>query len=417
MLYAYTPAQKVIALDAATGKLLWKFDRGSRQPSRIVASHSGEMAGKSGFRRRDELHLCARPEDRQGHLQLRRERPHRSAQGPRPRSGPPIDCAKQPRCALSRSAHCGRNKPETLPAPPGDIRAYSVRTGALRWSFHTIPHPGELGYNTWPKDAWKFSGAANNWGGMAVDTNRGIVYAPTGSAAPDFYGASRIGDDLFANCLLALDANTGKLLWYFQGVHHDIWDRDFPAPPMLVTIRRGAQNIPAIAQTTKQGYLYLFNRVTGKPLYPIEERPYPPSTVPGEVASSHQPFPTAPEPFARQQVTEDTLTTRTPEAHAWALKRLHELRSEGEFVPLSIGKDTILPPSFEGGGEWGGPAEDPESDVLYVNANNYASMGALAEVSSGPAGRTLYTQPMRYLSRRASYRSGFRIPLAAQDHR
>ena len=391
VLYAYTPAQKVIALDAATGKLLWEFDSGitASQPNR------GLTFWRDGRQERllaAVMNFIYALDPRTGKVI--------SSFGENGRIDLRKDLGRDP--ALQSIAlnspgvlyHdlliVGGMEPETLPAPPGDIRAYSVRTGALRWSFHTIPHPGELGYNTWPKDAWKFSGAANNWGGMAVDTNRGIVYAPTGSAAPDFYGASRIGDDLFANCLLALDAKTGKLLWYFQGVHHDIWDRDFPAPPMLVTIRRGAENIPAIAQTTKQGYLYLFNRVTGKPLYPIEERSYPPSTVPGEVASSHQPFPTAPEPFARQQVTEDTLTTRTPEAHAWALKRLHELRSEGQFVPLSIGKDTILPPSFEGGGEWGGPAEDPESDVLYVNANNYASMGALAELSSGPAGRTLY---------------------------
>src|SRR5438270_8609881 len=153
----------------------------------------------------------------------------------------------------------GRN-PETLPAPPGDIRAYDVRTGRLRWSFHTIPRPGEFGYDTWPKDAWKTSGAANNWAGMALDSRRGIVYVPTGSAAFDFYGADRIGDDLFANCLLALNARTGRRIWHFQGVRHDLWDRDFPSPPALLTVKRDGKEIAAVAQTSKQGFVYLFDR-------------------------------------------------------------------------------------------------------------------------------------------------------------
>ena len=283
----------------------------------------------------------------------------------------------------------GRN-PETLPAPPGDIRAYDVRTGALRWSFHTIPHPGEFGYDTWPKDAWKTSGAANNWAGMAVDPERGIVYAPTGSAAPDFYGITRIGDDLFANTLLALDAATGKRIWHFQAVHHDMWDRDLPSPPILVSVQRDGKKIPAVAQTSKQGYLFVFDRETGAPLFPIENRPALPSTTPGEVASPTQPYPLAPEPFARQNITENDLTNRTPEAHEWAVKRLREIRHEGQFVPLSVGKDTLVDPSFEGGAEWGGPAFDPETDVLYVNANNYASMGALAFDSGGSPGQTVY---------------------------
>src|SRR5260370_1003069 len=192
----------------------------------------------------------------------------------------------------------GRN-PETLPAPPGDIRAYDARTGKLRWSFHTIPHPGEFGYETWPKDAWKTSGAANNWAGMALDPRRGILYAPTGSAAFDFYGADRIGDDLFANCLLALNAQTGERIWHFQAVHHDIWDRDFPSPPALLTVKRDGKQIDAVAQTTKQGFVYLFDRSNGKPLFPIESRKYPPSTVPGEVAASEQPLPARPAPCAR----------------------------------------------------------------------------------------------------------------------
>jgi quinoprotein glucose dehydrogenase len=219
----------------------------------------------------------------------------------------------------------GRN-PETLPAPPGDIRAFDVRTGKLRWSFHTIPRPGEFGYDTWPKDAWKTSGAANNWAGMALDPQRGILYAPTGSAAFDFYGADRLGDDLFANSLLALNALTGERIWHFQAVHHDIWDRDFPSAPALLTVRRAGKEIAAVAQTTKQGFVYLFDRTDGNPLFPIESRKYPPSNVPGEAAASEQPLPTRPAPFARQILTEDLLTTRTPEAHQWAMEKFKTFR-------------------------------------------------------------------------------------------
>src|SRR4029077_10952416 len=236
----------------------------------------------------------------------------------------------------------GGRYPETLPAAPGDIRGYDVRTGELRWSFHTIPHPGEFGYETWPRDAWKSSGAANNWAGMTLDPVRAIVYVPTGSAAFDFYGADRIGDDLFADCLLALDARTGKRLWHFQGVHHDLWDRDFPSPPALLTVKRGGKAIDAVAQTTKQGFVYLFDRANGQPLFPIESRKYPPSTVPGEVAAPEQPLPALPAPFARQLLTEDLLTVRTPESRQWALEKFKKFRSEGQFVPFSVGIDTVI---------------------------------------------------------------------------
>ena len=258
-----------------------------------------------------------------------------------------------------------------------------MHSGAIRWTFHTIPHPGEDGYDTWPKDAWKKTGAANNWAGMTIDQERGILYAPTGSAVFDFYGADRLGDDLYANTLLAIDAATGKRLWHFQGVHHDIWDRDFPSPPTLLTLTRKGKQIPALAQTTKQGYVYLFDRVTGKPLFPISEQTYPGSNVPGEQTSPTQPKPAAPEPFARQLLTADMLTNRSPEAHEYALSKFKTLRSEGQFIPFSADKLTVVFPGFDGGAEWGGSALDPSTNVLYVNANEMAWLGGLTPTKLG----------------------------------
>jgi quinoprotein glucose dehydrogenase len=225
---------------------------------------------------------------------------------------------------------------------------------------------------------------------MAVDVQRGIVYAPKGSAASDFYGFDRAGDDLFANTLLALDAATGKRIWHFQAVHHDIWDRDFPSPPLLVTVASGGKQVDAVAQATKQGWVYLFDRVTGQPLFPIVEREYPASTVPGEAASKTQPLPTKPAPFARQALTEGMLTKRTPEAHAWALEQFRKLVSNGQFVPFAVGRETVVFPGYDGGAEWGGSAFDPETGLLYVNANDIPWTGSLAENQGGGSPQQLY---------------------------
>jgi quinoprotein glucose dehydrogenase len=260
----------------------------------------------------------------------------------------------------------------------------------LRWSFHTIPHPGEYGYNTWPKDAWKYSGAANCWGGMALDEKRGIVYVPTGSASPDFYGASRIGNDLFADSLIALNAETGKRIWSFQGVRHDLWDRDFPAPPALVTVKRDGKEIPAAAQITKQGFVYVFNRVDGKPLFPIVYKKVQASTVPGEVSAKEQPFPLEPAPFARQRITANDLTNRTPEAHAKVLEEFRKARSGGQYFPLSVGKPTLIVPGTHGGADWGGPAVDPKTGVLYINSDAEVHLDTLVKVHEASGGRGTY---------------------------
>lgn len=391
VLYGITPTQKVFALNAATGKLLWKFNSGitGTQPARgLVFWSSGKdkriLVGVMNFFYALDA-STGKPIPtfgKSGRIDLRENLGRNAALQWSPLTSPGI--------IYKDLIIVGGRNPETLPAPPGNIRAYDVRTGKLRWSFHTIPHPGEFGYETWPKDAWKYSGAANNWAGMALDAKRGIVYVPTGSAAFDFYGANRIGDDLFANSLIALNAATGERLWHFQGVKHDIWDRDFPAPPALVTLNRNGKEVDAVAQTTKQGFVYLFDRATGDPFFPIEYKKYPASTVPGEVASAEQPLPTKPAPFARQLLTEEMLTNRTPQAHTWAVEQFRKFRSEGQFVPFSVGLDTVVFPGFDGGAEWGGPAVDPESGILYVNANEMAWTGALAESAGENSPRGIY---------------------------
>jgi quinoprotein glucose dehydrogenase len=227
---------------------------------------------------------------------------------------------------------------------------------------------------------------------MALDEARGIVYAPTGSAAADFYAANRVGDNLYANCLIALNAETGARVWHFQFVRHDIWDRDPPSPPNLVTLRIDGKTVDAVAQSTKQGYVFVFDRATGKPIFPIEYRKFPASDVPGEVTADTQPIPTKPKPFARQTLTNENLTTRTPEAASWALAQLATFRNGGLFVPLSVGKQTVIFPGFDGGAEWGGQAFDPETGLYYVNANDLVWTGGLAPAENTTTGVGLYRQ-------------------------
>jgi quinoprotein glucose dehydrogenase len=376
ILYASTPKLRVVALDAATGDLRWSFDPNDGIRALGKMRNRGLTYWEQGTDHRifvASRHLLyalnaatGKPIATfgdSGHIDLREGL-----------GRPPAELfvsASSPGIIYKDMLIMGSLVPETLPGAPGDIRAYDVRTGKIRWSFHTIPHPGEFGYETWPKDAWKYSGGANNWSGMSLDEKRGLVFASTGSASFDFYGANRVGDNLFANCVLALNAATGERVWHFQGVRHDVWDRDFPAPPSLVTVRRDGRLIDAVAQISKSGFVFVLDRATGKPLFPVEERSAPASQVDGEVLAKMQPFPVKPPPFARQTLTEDMLTTRTPEAHAAAVEQFRKLHSNGQSTPPSF-EGTIIFPGYDGGGEWGGASFDPESGLLYVNANEMA---------------------------------------------
>ena len=261
----------------------------------------------------------------------------------------------------------GSSTGEDYGSPPGDIRAYDVRSGRMVWIFHTIPHPGEPGYDTWPKDAWKSGGGVNCWGEMSLDQKTGIVYIPTGAPVYDFYGADRKGNNLFADSLLALNAHSGKLVWYYQLIHHDLWDYDAMAAPQLLTVRRNGEDVPIVAQASKQGFLYVFNRATGKPIWPIEERPVPPSNMPDEEASPTQPFPSAPPPFARQVFTVADLNPYilSPADRARWKKVVENAVNQGLFTPPGL-TDTIEMPGNHGGVNWGMTAADPANGTMYV---------------------------------------------------
>lgn len=372
ILYGSSPQIKIFALDAATGKELWTFNpfesnQGDVGVNRGLVYWKTKGLGRIVFTASHYLYqldatsgLPVASFGENGRVNLLHDLDH-DAEGL-------YLLSNTPGVVYDNLLILGSRVSEGPgPAAPGHIRAYNLHTGKREWIFHTIPHPGEYGHETWPPEAWKYVGGANAWTGMAVDHQRGMVFIPTGSAAFDFWGGNRVGANLFANCLLALNAKTGERIWHFQFVHHDIWDRDLPAPPNLLTVEHNGKRIDAVAQITKSGHVFVFNRTTGEPLFPIHETPTPPSTLAGEFAWTNQPLPTIPAPFARQVFSENLVTDISPEAHQQALAKLKSIRPHQPFLPPSR-EGTIIFPGFDGGGEWGGAAADPNG-ILYVNAN------------------------------------------------
>jgi len=283
----------------------------------------------------------------------------------------------------------------------GDIRGWSARSGKLLWTFHTVPRPGEAGAETWPADGWKNRSGTNVWGFFSVDVKRGIVYAPLGSPTSDFYGADRVGDDLYGNSLVALDARTGRKIWHQQLVHHDLWDYDAAAPPALFDIHRGGKTIPAVAEITKMGLLFVFDRTTGAPVYGMEERPVPQSTVPGEVTSKRQPFPVLPPPLARNTFQIEDLYNRSPEQARFCreLFETNQMKIGPPYTPLALEGNVLFFPSTLGGGNWGGVSIDPEHGQLFVNVMNVGQWGHMERRGSEYLRTSAYGAYARFWNR------------------
>ena len=400
ILYGVSPKLRLFALDAATGHNKWVFDPAHPIPGdslkiainacRGLAYYKGSMEDQRLFYGAGSYLFCidamtgtpVKDFGKGGKIDLHND------------LGRDVKdlyvTSTTPGIIYKDLIIIGTRVAEDAAAAPGHIRAYDVHTGRLRWIFHTIPYPGEKGYETWDdKEAYKHIGGANTWSGFSLDEEKGIVFAPIGSASYDFYGGKRIGDDLFANSVVALNAATGERIWHFQTVHHDIWDRDPPTAPVLVTLHKDGKRIEAVAQVTKSGFIFLLDRATGQPVYPVEERPVPTVTgLEGEKTSPTQPFPTVLKPFARQSLTEADLNTLVPDSSYQDLKkRLAGYKTGNMFNPPSE-EGTVIFPGFDGGAEWGGPSYDPETGLLYVNASEMPWVLTMVETRS--AGWTSY---------------------------
>lgn len=376
ILYGTSPTLQCFALDAATGKELWKFDPFE---GNFDLFGMGVNRGLAHWKDGDEERILYSAGSNLYALDAKTGKPFKDFgkdgkvdlhEGLGRDVSEYFVVSNTPGVVYENLLILGTRVSEATGAAPGHIRAYDVRTGKQAWIFKTIPEPGEVGYETWSSDAWQRIGGANSWAGMSLDEKRGWVFVPTGSAAYDFYGGDRVGDNLFANCILALDAKTGKRIWHYQTVHHDVWDRDLPCAPNLITLQLNGKKIDAVVQPTKSGYLFVLDRETGKPLYPIEEVAVEASTLNGEKSSKTQPIPTKPVAFARNKIDSTDLTDLSPENHAFALEIWQKSR-KGVFVPPSL-EGTLLFPGFDGGAEWGGSAVDPNTNLIYINANEMA---------------------------------------------
>lgn len=411
VMYITTALVQVRALDAATGKQLWNFDPfagervpGSRGVSRGVGYwFDGPEPPSSKNRRifataRDKLY-CLNADNGKlvesfangGVLALREGLDRDIGDLTFMHTSPPVVFED-----LLIVGGGGGEGPR--PAAPGPIRAYDVQSGKRRWIFHTLPRPGEFGYDTWPEDAWTRVGGVNNWAGMSVDEQRGLLFVSTGSAAFDFYGGDRKGANLFANCVLALNARNGKRVWHYQIVHHDLWDYDLPAQPILATIRQGGRERDLVAQLTKTGHCFVFDRETGKPVFEIKEHETPPSDVPGEQAWPTQPLPTKPPPFSPQGFSIDSVTNISPEATAYIKSQLKDLRYGELFTPPSK-QGTVFCPGTLGGALWGGGSFDPESGRLFVNSNSTTNVYTLLDAEEGSSFRYGHKGYIRFLDK------------------
>ena len=404
VLYGSTASLKFVALDAATGSPIWIYDPFQEQFQNFgMGVNRGLIFWQSPDKKEKRLYFSAGPFlhcinandgtpvtsfGNSGKVSLK--------------TG--LDKDVEDRFILSNTPGViyqdkiiiGTRVDETSGAAPGHIRAFNIHTGEREWIFHTIPHPGEFGNDTWPENAWQEIGGANSWTGMSLDEKRGMVFIPTGSASYDFYGADRHGQNLFANCVLALNANTGERIWHFQTIHHDIWDRDLPAPPNLATIKVDGKNRDVVIQITKMGFIYVLDRDTGEPVFPVTEEKVPASDMPGEQSWETQPVPAVMPPFIRQQYDKEEVTDISGEAQEYVLDVLSRTRYGHRFLPPSQ-QGGIVFPGFDGGGEWGGAAFNPQTKTLFVNANEVPWILTMVEVDGGATtnigrGQALYTQ-------------------------
>ncbi|MEP7143850.1 MAG: PQQ-binding-like beta-propeller repeat protein [Ferruginibacter sp.] len=399
ILYGTTPQSKLFALDAATGEKKWLFDPAQEDTASnkdpyayfkvirgVIYWEDEKAAGKRIIYSVGAKTYAISVDDgkpirtfgKNGYIDLTENLDRE------PGTYNDFIANTTPGIIYKNLLIIGMRVGESADAAPGHVRAFDVRTGERKWIFHTIPHPGEKGFETWPdKDAWKKLGGANNWAGMALDEKRGIVYIPTGSVGGDFYGGIRKGQNLYANSLVALDAATGQYLWHYQVIHHDLWDRDLAANPNLVTIHPDGREIDAVAQITKHGFIFLFNRTNGEPVFPIEEKPVPAiAALPGEEIWPTQPVPTLPQPFARQKFGPEDVSDRTPEVHREMMEQYNKVKYQAMFAPPSKESSWIFP-GFDGGGEWGGAAVDPASGILYVNSSELPWALTMVDVAKG----------------------------------
>lgn len=403
VMYVTTAFSRVVALDAGSGREIWKYDpHGNNPQSKYRGVNRGVAWWADGADRGERRILEGTADGLLISLDARTGKPDpnfgdrgivnlRAVMG-KDLTGLAYGVTSPPAVFEGIVILGFLNGEGPGPGSPGDLRAFAVRTGKELWRFHTVPRPGEFGADTWDPGSWKDRGGANAWGGLSMDTVRGMVFAGLGSAAFDFYGGDRKGPNLFANSVIALDARTGKRIWHYQVVRHDLWDRDLPVYPNLVTVN----NRDAVAQVTKTGYVFVLDRATGKPLFEVEERAAPASDVPGEAAWPTQPVPLKPPPFSHQGFTEGDITNISPEAHRAALERFKTLRSGSAFTPPSL-RGTIISPGFHGGANWSGASYDPTTGLLYVNSNNVPWVETLVKAARGKGYPYTHTGYFRFV--------------------